>query len=460
MEARQQEQWLNIADELLTKARRAGLDGAEVFGEWTRTVSLRWRQGRSEWRRSAVTRGIGLRVFANGRMGYAYSSDITPAGCNALLEMATAYCYHASPSPYVGLPEEVPRDLPSIPNLCDPRVASLTMGEREAVLARLHEAVAAAGGDRVAIQRAQYGDVLHWRMIANTLGFRHAYTASMAYCWFDVLATKNDSRSSGSGFLSGRSHLDLPVEESARQSVRQALTMQGAAPGPSTRANLVLSPLASYHLLSRVAPAVTGEAVGKGRSFLARYLGEQVASPHLDLVDDPLRPDGPASRPVDDEGVRSQVTPVIQEGRLVSLLHSSETARRAGTTSTGNARRSSYRSTPEVSPGNLCVRTGPYSEEELLDMMDPCIYVYEFVGQHNVARNAISGRLSLAINGCWVRGGSFAEPVTGMTLAGEVIDLLKRVVAVGNNLTFTVTGSYAMATPSLAVAEVPIGGVE
>jgi PmbA protein len=215
----------------------------------------------------------------------------------------------------------------------------------------------------------------------------------------------------------------------------------------------VLDPAAAVAFLGVLAGALSAESVQKGRSLFASLAGEVVASDPVNLVDDGRLLDGPGAAPVDDEGVPTMRTPLIDRGRLTGFLHNAHTAHRGRTLSTGNAGRAGFRSPPGVSTTNLFLAAGTEPPEALLRRANHGVYIQEVSGVHSGA-NPITGEFSVGATGLRITGGALGEPLREMTVASTLRDVLERVVAVGNDLRFFgSTGS-----PTVLVSEMTIGG--
>jgi PmbA protein len=232
--------------------------------------------------------------------------------------------------------------------------------------------------------------------------------------------------------------------------------MLGAKKPATERLPVILDPWAASSFLGVLAGSLSAEEVQKGRSLLADRVGEDVGSTLLSLVDDGRLPDGPASSPFDDEGVPTTRTVLVERGVLRGFLHNTETARREGTASTGNARRSSYRGVPGVSPSNLVVEAGSASPEDLLARAGRAVYVQDVSGVHSGA-NPVSGEFSVGATGLRVENGRLGEPLREMTVASTLLDMLTAVTAVGSDLRFF-PGGGAIGTPTLLVGEMTIAG--
>jgi PmbA protein len=247
---------------------------------------------------------------------------------------------------------------------------------------------------------------------------------------------------------------DLDWIACAAESAERAARLLGATKPASGYFPVVLDPAAAVAFLGVLSSALSAESVQKGRSLFASLAGEQVGSPAVNLTDDGRLLDGPGAAPVDDEGVPTQRTPLIDRGRLGGFLHNSHTAHRGATLSTGNAGRAGFRSPPGVATTNLFLAAGIHSQHDLLRQADRGVYIQEVSGVHSGA-NPITGEFSVGATGLRISGGALAEPLREMTVASTLRDMLTGVVAVGSDLRFFgSTGS-----PTVLVGEMTIGGM-
>jgi PmbA protein len=196
--------------------------------------------------------------------------------------------------------------------------------------------------------------------------------------------------------------------------------------------------------------------VQRGRSPFAGRLGEEVASTTFALHDDGRDPAGSASAPFDGEGVPRRRTALIEDGALQSYLYDTYTANREGTGSTGSASRSGYRSLPSVSASNLIVAAGDLSTEALLAEAGDGVLVTDVAGLHSGV-NPVTGVFSVGASGRAIRDGALAEPIREFTIAGELVAMLRAVVAAGSETRWVPFGG-SVQTPPLLVSELSISG--
>jgi PmbA protein len=143
---------------------------------------------------------------------------------------------------------------------------------------------------------------------------------------------------------------------------------------------------------------------------------------------------------------------VISHGRLMLFLHNTYTANKAGTASTGNGMRGGFKGVPGVSITNLYIEPGICSFDELVWQAENGLLVTEIMGMHTA--NPVSGDFSVGATGFWIEKGIKAYPVREITIAGNILDVMKNVDAVGSDLRF----SGRIGSPSLLIKELSIAG--
>ncbi len=198
------------------------------------------------------------------------------------------------------------------------------------------------------------------------------------------------------------------------------------------RLTVVYAPRVAASLLGHLAQAVNGAAVARGTSFLARTRGERLFAPGIRIRDDALRPGGLRSRPFDGEGVASAACDVVADGVLASFLLDCRSARQLGLVSTGHAARG-VSSAPVPAASNLWLEPGEQSPEELLRAAGEGLYVIELIGMG--VNPGVTGDYSRGAAGFLIRNGELAEPVSGITIAGNLLEMFARLVP-ANDLTF------------------------
>ncbi len=428
-----------------------GGEDVEAFVQESRRTEVRARAGDVESVTFAESRGVGVRLITGGRMGYAWAADPTVAEVAATVARARENAALSTEDEHNVLP--APQRPERLPGLFHQELVD-TATERKVELALGLDVAAARSDPRVRkVDHVSYGDSISRIAIASTRGIQGEYGRTDCWCSASTLAEEGGETQTGFAFRLGRDPGELDWMACAEEAATRAARLLGATKPASGPFRVVLDPAAAVAFLGVLAVALSAESVQKGRSLFASLAGEVVASDPVNLVDDGRLLDGPGAAPVDDEGVPTMRTPLIDRGRLTGFLHNAHTAHRGRTLSTGNAGRAGFRTPPGVSTTNLFLAAGTEPPEALLRQANHGVYIQEVSGVHSGA-NPITGEFSVGATGLRITGGSLGEPLREMTVASTLRDVLERVVAVGNDLRFFgSTGS-----PTVLVSEMTIGG--
>jgi PmbA protein len=440
---------------------RAAIDAAkaaeqvEAYAAADRQTEVSAHGGEVEGMTFAESRGVGVRVIREDRLGYAWAADPTPDEVRDAVRHARENAALAEPDPANGLPAAAPVE--PMPELF--REASDAVGVDDKVRMALDlEAYTVSRDPRVTkIDLAQVGDATSRVAIASTAGVDLEYARTDAWVVAVTLAVEDDETQTGFSFQISRDLDDLPWEPIADEAVDRAVQMLGAQKPATAKVPIVLDPFAASNFLGVLAGALNADNVLKGRSLFAEMVGQQVGSSAFTLMDDGRRADGPGACPFDGEGVPSGPTELFTAGMLRGFLHSSYTARRAGggQRSTGNAKRSGYKSAPGVGTSNFFVEAGTASFAELLAQAEGGVLIMDVSGVHSGA-NPISGEFSVGATGRRIGpDGTLAEPLREMTIASTLPEMLAGVRAVGSDLRFF----SSVGTPSILIGEMTLAGV-
>ena len=431
----------------------AGGEGVEAYAELTTETSVSAFQGEVERLTSASSSGVGVRVVKDGRLGYAYTADLSDEGLRECLAEARANLEVSGEDPGNVLPEAL--DHEALDGLFDPDLAA-TDPERKVALALDLEARTRAADPRVTqVESARYGDVVGEVAIASSIGVRGAFAVTHAWCLSIAMATEDGQSQVGYGVDAARSLDALNPGPVAREAADRAVRMLGATKPPTRTLPVVFDRMVAPSLLGVLLAGLSAEEVQKRRSLFADRLGQRVGAAGLQLVDDGRLVAGPGAAPFDGEGVPTRRTVLIDGGVLRCFLHNTATAARDGAArSTGNARRGSFKSTPGVSAHNLFLEPGELDQAGLLARAGEGLLVQDVSGVHSGA-NPITGDFSVGVSGLLFRDGQLAEPVREATVAAHLLDILNGIDAVGSDLRFT-TGSIGGS--SLLVGEMTVAG--
>ena len=444
--------YADLAAEIVQQALAAGATDAECTisegDEFSASVRLR----ELETLKEAGSRAAGLRILQGRHTGSAYTSDLSADGLRHMVRSAMELAEITSEDPHAGLPD--PADLGSVAGDLGLYCRDVERLETELKIdtARRAEDAALRTDPRITnSEGASFDTHLGNRAFANSRGFAGQYRSS--YCSLSVVpvAREGESMERDYWFSTARGFAGLEKpEDIGRIAAGRALRRLGAVKVETRKVPVVFEPRTARALVDHIFDAVHGGAVYRNESFLAGKLGERVASEKLTVIDDGTMPGLFGTSPFDDEGVPTRRTVVIEKGVLRSYLLNSYTARKLGLKTTGNASRG-LAGNAGVGNGNLYIEKGDSSPEQLVAGIRDGFYVTELMG---FGANIVTGDYSRGAAGLWIRNGELAFPVSEVTIAGTLQQMLLNLEAVGSDFEFR--GS--MAAPTLVIAEMTVGG--
>jgi PmbA protein len=431
-----------------------GDEAVEAYAEEGRATDASALRREVEGLTTASSRGVGVRLIRDGRLGYTYAADPSVEEVRVAVGRARENAALAEPDEHnvLSSPQE------GIPDLDLFRAESADQpADRKVEMALDLERRATSIDPRVTkIDAAQVGDAVSRIAIASTSGIDVEYRRTDAWALVVVLAVDGDETQTGFSYRLARGLDELDPEALAAEAVDRGARMLGAVKPPTAKVPVVLDRFAAASFLGVLAGALSAEAVQKGRSLFASMVGEEVGSELVTIVDDGTILDGPGACPFDGEGVPSGRTELFTGGTLNGFMHNTYTAHRAGgeQRSTGNAKRGGYKGAPGVGTSNFYLDRGGSSLEALLRAAEGGVLIQEVSGVHSGA-NPISGEFSVGASGLRVQGGALGEPLREMTIASTLPEMLQAIAGVGDDLRFF----SSVGTPSVLIGEMTLAGV-
>ncbi len=442
-----------LTQQAVSLARAAGADVADACAEASRAFTVRVHGGGIESLKQSGTLGIGVRAIVGGAVGFASGTDTTPEGLEDLARRAVSLAHFATPDEAQGAPtlEESGEALGDDLELYDEASAGLG-AERKIEMALELERITLAHDPRVtrcdgsAVSSAQ-GTFA----IANSHGLSRAWQGTSVNAWVVALAQDGPKQQSGVHGISRRFLADMPSMESiAREAARRAAARVGARTVPTARVPVVMHPDIAASWLAQMYDAMTGEAVLQKRSWLEGKVGAVIASNLVNIIDDGRMRRGLGTSPYDGEGAPTRRSVLVDAGIFRGFAYDHYHARRAGVRSTGNGSRG-FASTPGVGYHNLCIARGATPVDELIRRVDRGFY-YDDSGSFGF--NSVTGDYSFQAQGMWIEKGEKAYPVDGITVAGNTLQMLRDIAAVGDDLEWRAS----VASPTLLISEMTVSG--
>lgn len=450
-----------LAADVLAKAMKAGATDAEAVVYEGDEFSALVRLGQVETLKESGSRAVGLRVFIGQRTASTSSSDFSAESIQRLVDGAVTLAKITSEDPFAGLPEtEAFGSIPGDLSLYFDDVHEQPPAERIEI-ARRCEAAAMAYDTR--IQNSGGGDfdtATSHKILMNSRGFTGEYRRS--YCGFSAAPIAVDEKGGmqrNYWYSNSRTTrlLESP-EEIGQEAARRTLKRLGARQVKTQQAPVVFSPEIARGIIGNIFSAAEGDAIYRNASIFAGQLGEQVAGENITVVDDGtmvfdrngIRVGGFGTSPFDGEGLPTRRTVLVERGILKNYVMNTYTGRKLGMKSTGNASRG-LAGNPGTGAGNFFLEPGTLTPTEILADVKNGLYVTEVMG---FGVNLVTGDYSQGASGMWIENGELAYPVEEITIAGNLKDMYKNIVAIGNDLVFR----GASAAPTLRVEGMTIAG--
>ncbi len=446
---------VDFAERAVEVALDAGAGGAEAYVSEAETREVRVHGGEVESLTAATRRGLGLRVWIGGRVGYGFGTDLSPAGVAAVAARATEAARVADEDEFAGPPGET-GNAPSLDGLSDPGRADWSTAAIAELALQIERSAREAESRVVGVEQAVYVDSAERVAISSSAAARGEYETTSCYAYLQALAEGETGRETGLGFDLARGPGGLDPTAIGREGAERATEMIGSSKPASRNCPVVLDPTVAASFVGLLGKVLGADAVQRGRSPLAGQLGEEVAGEAFELHDDGLEPDGFATAPIDAEGTPRRRTALIEAGRLHTFLYDTYTARRGEAASTGNAGRSGYRSPPGVSASNLVVTPGSASFEELLREAGEGVFVNDVAGLHSGV-NPVTGIFSVGASGRAIRAGAVAEPLREFTIASDLVSMLRAVRVAGAEPRWVPFGG-SISAPPLLIGEMTVSG--
>ena len=446
---------LALGDRVVQGALARGATVAECVLRFGAELSAKVRLGKPELVEEAGHRSLGLRVMKGQRVASTSTSDLSEAGIDRAVKDAVELVEISQEDPFAG---------PADPRLlCDPsRAPDLDLYDpaggrldaREAIrIATVGEDAARAFDPRITnSDGSTFGRTAGGVGVVLSSGFRAGYRGS--YQSLSVVPVADDrggKKRRGYHWTAKRHIAELdPADEVGREAARRTLRKLGARTVATCEVPVIFDPDAARSILGLLAGCVMGSSIWRKSSYLVGREGSRVASELVDVVDDPLMPRAPGSRPFDGEGLPSRRTTVVEKGILRTYLCDSYSARKLSRESTGSASRGSGGGVG-ASTSNFILSPGSDTRDAIVRGTQRGLYVTDMMG---FGFNAVTGDFSRGASGFWIESGELSFPVNEVTISLNLDELWKRIDAVGSDLDLRT----ATASPTLRVAKMTIAG--
>lgn len=432
---------------------RRDVIGADLVYFFSESNSLSLRDGEPEENNYGVSGGIGIRVIgSNGRQGVAYGNNFSRNALENMMDWSAVNAANAEPEEGIGLyAGHIEPDDGQLEQF-DPAIQEgVAQTTRMNQCLQMTETARSRDARVVSVRSASWADGLGESFYASSAGLSGWKRSTSVSCGVSVVLNDGDSYELGGYGKAERNLNDLDALSYARLAVDKTTRILGGSPLSTGKYTLILEPEISASLIDEIGELFCASDIHKGRSMMKGKLGSSVSGACVTLVDDARLPRRMGSALFDGEGVPTGKTKLIDMGIAQNYLYNMQYAAKDGVASTGNASRS-LAGLPDVGTSNLVLLPGCDSQETLIGNAKKGFLVLELMGLHTL--DPVSGDFSLGAKGIEICNGILGAPVAGVTIAGNLFDLMNRIVAVGSDLEFF--GSTG--APTIVVEDVAVAG--
>lgn len=431
----------NLVHAVLQQARKLGASQAEAGVSAESGLTLTVRLGEVETLEYQQDRGLGITVYFGKRKGSASSADLSPTAASETVRAAVSIARHTAEDECAGLAdaELMARELPDLDldypwELAPDAAIEIARACEDAARAQ-DKRIENSEGATVTTHRGR-------RVYANSHGFIGGYASTTHSLTCSVIGKLGDSMQRDYWYSTARDAAELESPEAVgRKAAERTVARLGARKLGTRQAPVLFTPEVARGFLGHFLGAMRGGAQYREASFLLHAAGEKVFPDFLQLSERPQLRKALASAAFDNEGVATCDAEIVDRGVATMYLLDSYAARKLKLKSNGHA----------GGVRNLIVKTGELDYDGLLKHMGSGLVVTELMGQ---GVNGVTGDYSRGAAGFWVERGEVAYPVEEITIAGNLRDMYRNVIAVGNDV--DVRGSIR--TGSILIGEMTVAG--
>jgi PmbA protein len=437
-------------------AKRAGADDAEVIVRDGSELTAKVRLGEPELVQEAGSRALGLRVLKGGRRAVTYTSDLRREALELLCKESVELAMLAEPDEYALPPDPalLATKFPEL-DLYDPAVAEVdaAWALKQAIAG---EAAARRNAKVSNSEGATWSRVLGATAFATSGGFLGAYRGSYASFVVEPLCddttdSAHPKKRNGYWWTASRFLDQLEAAEAVGiEAARRTVATIGSRKVETQECAIVFDPEVSRSIVGTIFSVANGSSFWRKSTYLLGREGQAVASPLVTIVDDPLIPRAPGSRPFDGDGLATRKNPVVEAGILSPVLCDVYSGRKLGRGSTGSAGRG-IGGNPGPTTSNLIMAAGSITKAELMKQTPKGLYVTSLMG---FGFNPVTGDFSRGAQGFWIEGGELTHPVSEVTIAANFDEILKRIDLVADDLELR----SSTAAPTFRVSHMTLAG--
>jgi PmbA protein len=427
-----QEELLGLAESTVKFALKNGAAEAEAFVYQGLATNVSIERGQIAKSSRIIDRGVGIRAIINKAVGFSYTNILNSK------EAIEETVHKALSSARASKPDENWRSLPdkkpfvSVENTYDHKIIELRSDDLVKVASLMLEAAEQTDKRIFPIEGGAGASHLS-TAIANSKGIANVDQGTIVECSLATIGQQGNEVTPVCFEFNAERDYSIDPEWVGKEAARLAVSALNTKRVDTKSMKVIFSQTAFQDLLYfTLINAVKADYVQRNQSAFKGKIGEKVASELVTIFDDGLLKGGLRTWKFDGEGVPQQKTLVIEKGVLRNFIYDNYSAKKEEKTSTGNAARAGYLSTPSIEATNFHLMPGKKSSEDLIGEVDNGLLVYYLQGAHS--SNPASGEFSVVATPAWkIKDGEIAHATKGVMLAGNIFQVLKNISALANN---------------------------
>lgn len=394
--------------------------------------------------------GLAVRLVKDRRLGFSFTTSLEKDAIDRAVQSALEIATFMPEDPHVGLHSFSESVYPNVENY-DPRGVQAPAAQKIALAKELETRCREADKRITGIRSASVTESVTEIHLVDSSG-EHIQHQSTLYGASITCKAEQEGESQVGHEFGFSNQLDgLDVAQVGKLAAQWATELLTAKAPPTMQCPAILRNSVVAELIDFLSSSFSAEEIDKGRSMLAGKHGQHLFSDKVTLIDDGLLPGGYATSPFDGEGIPSRKTTLVDGGFVSGALYDGYYARKLGAEPTSSSVRG-IKAPPVIGFSNLYMQAGRKSAAQLMDGISKGILITDLMGVHTA--NPITGDFSLGASGILIENGKLTRPVRGFAVAGNVLEIFRRMSDLGSDLRFF--GNVG--APSARVTELSVGG--
>ncbi len=415
------EELVRIIDSILTQAKAMGASAAEADIGAGSGLSANVRKGEIDKLEYERDKGLGITVYIDGQKGNSSTSDFSETALKDAVQAAVNIAKYASRDECAGLvePELMAKEVADLdlyhPWSISPEAAISLAIECEQAAFACDKRISNSDGSVV----STYSGI---NLYGNSNGFINGWKWSSHTIDCTVIAEDKNGMQRDGWYSKTRDFNELEsISAISKEAARRTVSRLGSRKLSTRQVPVIFEAPVASGIFSAFITAIAGGSLYRRASFLLDKKGEQVFADHINIREQPHIKKALGSAPFDNDGVATRERDIIKDGILQDYVLSGYSARKLGLQTTGNA----------GGVHNLVIETGPDDLDKMIKDMGTGLLITDMIG---FGVNQVTGDYSRGASGFWVENGELVYPVEEITVAGNLIDIYKNIISIGNDV--------------------------